>query len=67
MDRKPTPKWAFSRRDFLKSAPAVVAGGVLLGIMAGKPLLSRLGRRRQATEFPKGSIFTPAKDQQKRL
>lgn len=67
MDGKPRPKWALSRRDFLKSAPAAIAGGVLLGIMAGRPLLSRFGRRRRTPSLPEGSIFTPAKDHIERL
>ena len=51
----------------MRKAPLAVAGGIVLGLVSGKPLLSRLSRRRQVPEFPKGSIFTPADDRRKKL
>ena len=56
----------YSRRDVLTRVPLAVIGGVVLGVVLGKPLISRVFRRRQAAEFPKGSIFTPADDAQRR-
>ena len=65
MDRSGQAKHQLSRRDFLKGAPAAIVGGIALSILVGRPLLSRL-HRRQASSFPKGSIYTPASDQRKR-
>ena len=59
-------KLSLSRRDFLKRAPVAIASGFVLGILAGKPLLSRLSRR-QEPEFPKDSIFKPAVNRRKKL
>ena len=59
-------KTSYSRRSFLKGAPIAVASGIVLGLAAGRPLLSRLTRRRKRPEFPKGSIFTPADDKRTR-
>ena len=67
MDETPKGKRLYSRREVLRKAPLAVAGGIVLGLVSGKPLLSRLSRRRQAPEFPKGSIFTPADDRRKKL
>ena len=49
-----------SRREFLKRAPLFVAGGVALGVAAGRVALSRMRRRRRPPVVPEGSIFTPA-------
>jgi hypothetical protein len=51
----------YSRRDLLKMAPLAVAGGLVVGLVLGKPVVSRLFRGRKGPEFPEGSIFTPAK------
>jgi hypothetical protein len=66
MEREQEPREAQSRRDFLKRAPVALVGGLILGVALSKPLLSRFGLRRRAPEFPKGSIFTPAKETHKR-
>ena len=57
----------YSRRDLLRKVPLVVAGGIVLGMVSGRSLLTRLGHRRRAPKFPKGSIFTPAGDPKDRL
>ena len=62
MQRKADPKRVYSRRDLLSRVPLAVAGGLILGAVLGRPLLSQLNRRRRAPVFPEGSIFTPAKD-----
>ena len=62
MDREETPESTLSRREVLKRAPIALAAGFALTALIAKPLLSRLGRRRSAPVFPKGSIFTPAGD-----
>jgi hypothetical protein len=62
MDQEQSSKHVFSRRDLLKRAPLALAGGIIMGFVAGRPLLSRLNRRRRPPVFPKGSIFTPAKE-----
>jgi hypothetical protein len=49
-----------SRREFLKKAPAFIAGGMAMGVVAGRLALSRVGRRRRPPVVPEGSIFTPA-------
>ena len=67
MDETPKGKRLYSRREVLRKAPLAVAGGIVLGLVSGKPLLSRLRRRRQAPKFPEGSIFTPADDRRKKL
>ena len=62
MDQEQGSKRVFSRRDLLKRAPLALASGIIVGIVAGRPLISRLKRRRRPPVFPKGSIFTPAED-----
>ena len=62
MDRGQGSKHVFSRRDLLKRAPLALAGGIVIGLVAGRPLLSRLNRRLRPPVFPKGSIFTPAEE-----
>ena len=49
-----------SRREFLKRAPLFIAGGMAMGVVAGRLALSRLGHRRKPPVVPEGSIFTPA-------
>ena len=49
-----------SRREFLKKAPAFIAGGMVMGVVAGRLALSRVSRRRRPPVVPEGSIFTPA-------
>ena len=67
MDQGIETKGGSSRRRFLKLAPMAVATGIAVGMVVGlgRPLLSQLGQRRKPPVFPKGSIFTPAKDARK--
>ena len=53
---------SYSRRELLSKAPVAAAAAVVLGMVSGRPLLSRLVRRRKPPVFPEGSIFTPADD-----
>ena len=62
MKQEPKTQRTYSRRQILKGAPLAIAGGFVLSLLVGRPLLSRLGRRRHPPVFPKGSIFTPAGD-----
>jgi len=62
MDQEQESKRAFSRRDLLRRAPLALAGGIIMGLVAGRPLISRLKSRRRPPVFPEGSIFTPAED-----
>ena len=55
-----------SRREFLKKAPAFIAGGMAMGVVAGRLALSRVGRRRRPPVVPEGSIFTPAASREDR-
>ena len=55
----------FSRREILKGAPLVILASTVLGGLSASPVLSRLIRGRRPPTFPKGSIFTPAKNQTK--
>ena len=61
MDRKPVVRPFYSRREFLKGVPLGVAGVFVLGVVSSR-LLTFASRRRRPPVFPKGSIFTPAKD-----
>ena len=67
VDQDSESERTYSRRQFLRWAPIAVAGGFVLSVIAGRPVLSRLKRRRQAPVFPKGSIFTPAEDPRERV
>ena len=53
---------SYSRRELLSKGPLAAAAAVVLGMVFGRPLLSRLGHRRKPPVFPEGSIFTPAED-----
>ena len=61
MSQQRKGKRVYSRRDLLRRAPLAVAGGLVVGLALGKPVVSRLFQGRKAPEFPEGSIFTPAK------
>ena len=60
MDRKDRPGSTLTGREVLKRAALALAAGLALTALMAKPVLSKLGRRRSAPAFPKGSIYTPA-------
>ena len=67
MDETPTAGPVYSRRQFLAGASLAVTGGLALTVALGRPLLSRFTRRSRPPDFPKGSIFTPAKDRRTKM
>tara|TARA_B100000949_G_C14012642_1_gene337903 strand:+ start:241 stop:444 length:204 start_codon:yes stop_codon:yes gene_type:complete len=62
MKQKTNSKRVYSRRHILSKFPLAFLGGLMLGTMLGKPLLSRMWRKPNPPVVPEGSIFTPAKD-----
>ena len=61
MKRQSDGKRVYTRREFFGATPLAMAGSLIVGVLSGRSLLTRLGRRREPPAFPEGSIFTPAK------
>ena len=66
MDRDEKGKRVYSRREFMKGVPIGVAGALVLSVVSDGLLSTVLKRRRKNAEFPKDSIFTPAKNKKNR-
>ncbi len=56
----------FSRRHLLKALFKTIFGGIILGVIFSRPVLSKFIHTHQTPVFPKGSIFTPAEGKSKR-
>jgi hypothetical protein len=54
-----------SRRQFLARTPLALVGGLIVGSVTGRLLGSLFSRKRGYPVVPKGSIFTPAKNQRR--
>jgi len=52
----------YTRRQLLKRIPLLAGAGLVAGFVLGKPFLPKMGARIGKSQFPKGSIFTPAKN-----
>ena len=66
MDQRPRMKSHYSRRQFLKGLPLGMGGALVLGVVLSKLLPTVFTRHRRPPVFPKGSIFTPARDFQRK-
>ncbi len=56
-----------SRRQFLARTPMALVGGLIFGSVTGRLLGYVFSSKRGYPAFPKGSIFTPAKDRRRDL